>query len=182
MTLFIDQDTSLELLHERHAQELYEVARTNRAHLRQWLPWLDSMDSPAFMRDFVRGSVARNKSGAEYAFVILFRGKIIGRVGVYKIEGHNRVGELGYWISKDFEGKGIVSLAVQRIIECCFLTLRLNRIEIRCATKNLRSQRIPLRLGFVREGILREAERIGEVYVDHVLFSLLKREYTFNSA
>lgn len=177
MTLFIDQDVSLELLHEKHAIELYEVARSDRQHLRTWLSWVDRMDSPSYIRDFVKGSVIRNQTGVEYAFVIMYHGRIIGRVGVYKIEAYNRVGELGYWIIKEFEGRGYVMRSVQRLLEFCFVALNLQRIEIRCATGNLRSQRIPLRLGFTREGVLREVERIGDRRVDHVLFSLLKREF-----
>jgi ribosomal-protein-serine acetyltransferase len=177
MTLFIDQYLSLELLSEKHAIELYEVARADRNHLHKWLSWVENLDSPSYIRDFIKGSVARNHAGVEYAFVMVYQGKIIGRVGVYKIESYNSVGQLGYWITREFEGKGYVFKSVQRVLEFCFHALLMQRIEIRSATGNLRSQRIALRLGFTREGVLREAERIGERRVDQVVFSMLKREF-----
>jgi ribosomal-protein-serine acetyltransferase len=53
---------------------------------------------------------------------------------------------------------------------------RLNRFEIRVAVGNERSAAIPLRLGFVEEGVLREAERHGDRYLDLRVFSLLARD------
>jgi ribosomal-protein-serine acetyltransferase len=53
----------------------------------------------------------------------------------------------------------------------------LNRVEIRAATGNARSAAIPLRLGFVEEGVARQSERHGDSYKDLVVYSMLAADW-----
>jgi ribosomal-protein-serine acetyltransferase len=58
-----------------------------------------------------------------------------------------------------------------------FESMGLHRITIRAAPGNTRSRAIPERLGFVQEGVLREAGRVGEGYTDLVVYGVLDREW-----
>jgi ribosomal-protein-serine acetyltransferase len=58
-----------------------------------------------------------------------------------------------------------------------FDELNLNRITLSTAIDNYRSRAVAERLGFVQEGTLREAEWIKHQFVDHALYSLLRREW-----
>jgi ribosomal-protein-serine acetyltransferase len=53
----------------------------------------------------------------------------------------------------------------------------LHRIEIRCGTGNVRSLAIPRRLGFIEEGILREAEWVSNRWVDLRVFAMLEQDW-----
>ncbi len=75
------------------------------------------------------------------------------------------------------EGKGIVTQACQAIIDYIFDDLKLNRVEIRCATQNVRSRAIPERLGFKTEGILRQSEWLYNHFVNHIVYGLLVSEW-----
>ena len=59
----------------------------------------------------------------------------------------------------------------------CFEELQLNRIEIRAATGNVKSQVIPKKLGFTKEGCIREAEWLYDHYVDHTIYGMLKSDF-----
>lgn len=63
------------------------------------------------------------------------------------------------------------------LIEHAFTTWNLNRIAIRCAAGNVRSQAIPQRLGFTREGVQRQAEWLYDHYVDLIYFALLRSDW-----
>lgn len=63
------------------------------------------------------------------------------------------------------------------MIDFAFNEWNLNRVEIRCATGNTASQSIPKALGFEEEGLLRENEWLYDHFVDHVVFSMLKRNW-----
>jgi ribosomal-protein-serine acetyltransferase len=65
----------------------------------------------------------------------------------------------------------------QALISYAFNDLELNRIEIRCATGNRKSCAIPERLGFVKEGVVRQAEWLYDHFVDHIIYGMLASEW-----
>lgn len=176
MTINIDQNLKLELIHENHAQPIFDLVDANRTHLRKWLPFVDRMQSVEFAANFVKGTMQRNKDGNEYAFVIVHNEKVIGRIGVYKIDTQNKIGEIGYWLAENLQGKGIITKSCKVIIDFSFLDLHLNRIEIKCGTENFKSKTIPEKLNFTQEGIIRQGELLYDKFIDLNLYSLLKND------
>lgn len=176
MTININQNLKLELIHKNHAQPIFNLVDANRTHLREWLPFVDRMQSVDFAANFVKGTMQRNQNGEEFAFVIITNEKVVGRIGVYKIDGQNKIGEIGYWLAENLQGKGIVTKSCKAIIDFCFSDLQLNRIEIKCGTGNLKSKTIPEKLNFTHEGILRQGELLYDQFIDLNLYSLLKND------
>lgn len=176
MTINIDQDLRLELITENHAQPIFDIVDKNRTHLREWLPFVDKMQTVEFAQNFVKGTMQRNNDGNEFAFVIIADDKVIGRIGVYKIDNQNKIGEIGYWLAESLQGKGIVTRSCEAIIDFCFSELLLNRIEIKCGTENFKSKTIPEKLNFTKEGIIREGEMLYDKFIDLNLYSLLKSD------
>lgn len=84
---------------------------------------------------------------------------------------------IGYYLDKQFEGHGIMTQAVEALIKYCFDEIDLNRIEISAAVHNEKSRAIPERLGFTREGMLRDNELLNGIYSSSYIYSLLKSEY-----
>lgn len=66
--------------------------------------------------------------------------------------------------------------ACEALVNFSLRDLGLHRVEIRCAEENVKSRAIPERLGFVKEGFLREVEWLHDHYVDHVVYSKLSGE------
>jgi ribosomal-protein-serine acetyltransferase len=178
MELTIDENIKLELINESHSQAVFEIADANRTYLREWLVWVDEMKSVAFIENYIKGSAQRNRDGNEFAFVIFKNKKVVGRIGIYKINSINKIGEIGYWIIENQQGYGIVTKCCKGLINFCFNQLKLNRIEIICGTENYKSQIIPKQLGFFKEGIIRQGALVNNTFIDLCLFSLLKTDKT----
>jgi ribosomal-protein-serine acetyltransferase len=176
MILQVNPNIRLELLMENHAPAIFEMVDHNRLFLRPWLPFVDRMVSVGFAHEFVKGSRERNLMGLEYGFIIYENDTPVGRIGVYKIVSQNHIGEIGYWLIENKQGKGIITLACQTLIDFCFDTLNLNRIELKCGTGNHKSMGIPQRLSFTKEGVIREGEWLYDTYIDLYLFALLKKD------
>ena len=176
MIINIDENIKIELINENHSQPIFDIVDKNRIHLRQWLPFVDRMQTVEFAENFVKGTMQRNKDGNEFAFVIIENDKVIGRIGVYKIDGQNKIGEIGYWLAENLQGKGIITKSSKALIDFCFSDLQLNRIEIKCGTENFKSKTIPEKLNFTREGVIREGELLYDKFIDLNLYSLLKTD------
>ena len=105
-------------------------------------------------------------------------GALAGVIGLEPIDSAHRTASIGYWLGAGQQGRGTMTRAVQALVEHAVSVLELNRIEIRAAVGNARSRAIPQRLGFREEGTLRQAERVGDAYLDIVVYSLLASEHT----
>jgi ribosomal-protein-serine acetyltransferase len=95
----------------------------------------------------------------------------------HPIDWAERKVEIGYWLGESFQGKGLMTKACKTLITYAFAELGLNKVEIHCATENIRSCAIPKRLGFTQEGILRDAEWLYDHFVNLVVYGMLAREW-----
>ena len=177
MKHLINNTLAIELIAEKHLDQLITLVSNNRLYLREWLTWVDDLKSSEDFKRFITHSEEQNKNGSHYSCVIIENEQVIGRIGLYRIDQLNRIASIGYWVGELWEGKGIVSKACEAILQHGFETLQLNRIEIHCATGNSKSLSIPKRLGFQREGIMRQAELLNGQFVDHYCYSMLHEEW-----
>lgn len=176
----ICEEIELLLISLEHKDDLFSLVDKNRAYLREWLPWLDLNTSPDDTESFIQSVIEQYESGKGPQYAIFHDSVMCGVCGFHPIDAGNKVGGIGYWLSKDFSGRGIMTKSVLALLKIGFQDYDLNRIEIPCATGNLKSRAIPERLGFKLEGILREREYLYGEYVDHAMYSMLASEYALN--
>ncbi len=177
MNIKVSDTISLVLIDESHAVPIYNLVDRNRKQLGEWLPWVDHMDSVDFIRSFIADQKKRIAANTDQAFVIFAKDELVGRLGFYQIDAKNHIASIGYWLGEPFVGQGIVTQSCKALIDYGFHTAGFNRIEIRCGVENRRSQAIPERLGFKKEGLLRQAEKLNERYIDLYLYALLRSEW-----
>lgn len=161
------------------ANELFSLTETNRDYLRRWLPWLDDNPQREDTAQFIQRCLEREREQQEVVAAICYDGRIVGLVGLHEIDWQSQSAGVGYWLDEAQQGQGIMTAACKALIENGFVALGLNRIEIRCAVGNKRSEAIAKRLGFTYEGQLRDAEWLYDHFVDHKVYSVLRREWTF---
>lgn len=176
-SLVIDQEIELRLFAEEEAAELMQLIEGNRAHLRQWLPWVDYNTSVEDSRQFILRSKQQYVNNEGFQLGIRYRGQLAGVIGYHSVDWPNRTVEIGYWQGAAFQGRGLMTCACRALVTYAFEKLLLNRVQIRCAPGNTRSCAVPQRLGFTQEGLLRDAEWLYDHFVDLVIYSILAREW-----
>jgi ribosomal-protein-serine acetyltransferase len=173
----VDNTIEMVLIDYHHTETLYQLVKLNRLHLRAWLPWVDQMRSVDDFKKYINSSKQRYANHTEMGYVIMQDQVMIGRLGLYNIDLMNKSASIGYWLDKKREGKGIITRCCKAVIDEGFAHLQLNRIEIRAAIANVKSQAIPERLGFKKEGIIRQGEFVNNEFVDLYVYSMLKEEW-----
>ena len=167
----------LRLVEESDAKELFALVDRERTHLREWLPWLDTNATLADTRAFIDHSKEQHFHNRGFQAGIWYDSALAGIIGYHPIDWQNRMAMIGYWVGKQYEGKGIVTEACRTLVGYAFDELALNRIEIRCATGNVKSCAIPARLGFIKEGIIADGEWLYDYFVDLNVYRMLAREW-----
>jgi len=102
---------------------------------------------------------------------------LIGLVDLHHINSFHRKASVGYWLCQSGQGKGIMTYAVKNIVDYGFNEFQLNRIDIMVDENNLSSLKIPKRLNFRQEGILREFISFEDTFQNTVVFSMLRSEW-----
>jgi ribosomal-protein-serine acetyltransferase len=173
----VDTEVTLALLEEQHAGALFQLIEENRSYLREWLPWLDQNTRPEHTAAFIRASLRQFAEREGMACGIVHRGTLAGVAGLHRIDWPNRRSSIGYWVARPHAGRGLATRACAGLLDYAFSELGLNHMEIACAPGNARSRAVPERLGFVREGELRQREWLYDHFVDHVVYGMTAAEW-----
>lgn len=173
----VNDVTQLRLLELRDASALFSLIEENRQGLRQWLPWLDANTKVEDSFDFIRGTQKQFAESTSLVMGLWHKETLVGVVGHNSINWSSRIAYPGYWLGESAQGQGLMTASLKALIKHAFSDLKLNRIDIRCATGNVKSCALPKRLGFTHEGTLKQAEWLYNRFVDHEVFGLVASEW-----
>ncbi|WP_035323598.1 GNAT family N-acetyltransferase [Peribacillus kribbensis] len=177
MLLKVNNDLFIELMGPEHKYELFHIIDTNREHLGKWLLWVnkrqaaDDLDPvfPVWLKNF------EDSNGFDAG--IRYQGRLVGMISLHYIDWKNKSTSIGYFLSKEAEGRGIITKTISSLLTHIFEELGLNRAEIRVASGNTRSRAIPERLGFIQEGITRDGQWLHDHFEDLINYSMLGRDW-----
>jgi len=155
--------------------ELWEAVDGSRWHLERWLPWVPFNSSPDASLRYAEACAVDWDAGRAARFAVRDRttNELLGVVGLDSCVHLHRSSELGYWLRREFTGRGLMTEAARASLEFAFQRLGMHRVRCAAATDNAPSLRVIARLGFRFEGIAREAEWVGSRWLDHALFAKL---------
>ena len=101
--------------------------------------------------------------------------KLLGIIGYYRMKPEHYRAEVGYMLFPEYNGKGIVSEALQKVIEYGFNEMKLHSIEAVLDPKNKGSEKVLIKNGFVKEAHLIENEYYEGRFLDTLIYSLLNK-------
>jgi ribosomal-protein-serine acetyltransferase len=177
-TLKVDQDIEIQLFQLQHAEELFHLVDSNRDHLRKWLPWVDSISTHYQYHSIIPMWLQQFADNNGFKGGIRYKGTLVGGIGFHQMDWANSQTSLGYYLSQNAQGYGIMTRSVTALLNYAFYVLKLNRVEIRCGEKNSKSRAIPEKLGFTNEGIIRDGERLHHSFHNLIVYGMVSRDWT----
>jgi len=170
-------DFRLKLLSVSDAPKMFETIQENRQILKPWLIWVDNIKTINDCVVFIEECLRNFKKMTALTMGIWVKENFVGCVGFNSINAENKRGNMGFWLSENYHGKGIMTKSCRMIINYAFEIMQMERIEILCATKNFKSRAVPQRLNFTQEGVLRHYNLINKSFQDMVMYSILKQDW-----
>ena len=175
--LLVSDDLILKEIQLSDADALFNIIDNQRDYLRVWLPFIDYTRHVGDTRAYILSLYDKPYERRDLVFTIWYQDKVVGLMGLKGSDRDNHKTEIGYWLSSDNQGKGIVTKSCRKLSQYLFVNLGMNRIQIRVGTANEKSKRIPQRLGFTLEGTERCGELLPSGYTDLEIYSMLKSEF-----
>lgn len=176
-SISINQNLRLEAIHQGMSQEMFELTMKNKPYLEPWMPWASMNTSITNTEDFIKSGMLLEAESDGLVFAIIYEDKIAGTIGLHKIDRLNKQTSIGYWITEELQGKGIVTKCVTKVIDIAFSEFGVNRIEVKCSVSNKKSRDIPERLGFRLDGFLYEGELVNKKFRDMAVYSITASEW-----
>jgi ribosomal-protein-alanine N-acetyltransferase len=157
-----------------------------RASSRRFLePWEPSWPADALSRLSFRSRVARYaedwRTDQAYNFFIFTHDDdaLVGGVGLSNVRrGVSETASLGYWIGEPVARRGLMTAALPLVLDFSFDRLRLHRVEAACLPSNVPSRAVLARTGFREEGYARKYLCIAGKWQDHLLFAMLREDWS----
>ena len=167
----------LRQLKKSDARKLQALLIKDRAWLSPWEATTPGIRYPVDARDLVRNLLYQQRKGTGLAFIIEVDGALAGQINVANIlYGSVSSATVGYWIGKDFAGRGATPIAVALTVDYLFDELGLHRVEIDIRPENEASLRVVEKLKLREEGLKERFIHIDGQWRDHRVFAITSEE------
>lgn len=164
----------LRCIHANDVKEIFTL-RTNKDVL-LYLdrdPMASEKEASAFI-DLILENQKKNE-GILWVITHKDSDKLIGTLGFWRIIKDHHRAEIGYQLTPEEWGKGIMKEALLKVIEYGFNNMKLHSIEANIHPDNIASAALLTSCGFIREGYFRESYHHNGKFSDAAIYSLLTR-------
>ena len=175
----VDREVTLRPLTTADADAWRRARKRNAAWL---VPWDATVPPggearPTSFKALVRRLSRQARQGTTYPFAIEIDGQFAGQVTVNNIvRGSAMFASVGYWLDQDYAGRGVMPRAVAMVVDHCFFTAGLHRIEIAIRPENSNSLRVVEKLEIREIGYAPKYLHIDGDWRDHRLYAVTKEE------
>ncbi len=156
---------------------LFAEVDKNRVYLRDWLPWLDRTMTAEDEASFLLTAIEDRAAGKSALWLILENGELVGTLSLNWIDEQNRGCAVGYWLSEEMTGRGIITRSCERLMQHCFEDVGFHRFVLEAAVENRGSRAIAERLGMRQEGVHKDREWLYDHWVDSALYAITAMEW-----
>lgn len=166
----------LRWISEDDIDSLYEIF-SNPQVMRYWstVPLANREAAAALQREIAEGN--ENEQMLKWGLALRDSNTVIGTTTLFNLNLDNGRAELGYAMAHAYWGKGYMNEALKALVSHAFEVMELRRLEADVDPRNAASIRTLERLGFQREGFLRERWHVNGEIQDAIFYGLLRREW-----
>ena len=197
--LTVDENLHLRNIHPNDAEALFDLIERNRTRLR---PWIDPSSLPETAKaarlftvhclfNFYGDTADPSELDQYYLelesyFPPLIRpidlgiwvhDKLVGSIVMSHMKDSTTALEFGYWISGEYEGRGIITRCVSVLMDYAIDNMHIQRFVIGCAVNNQRSRAVPERLGYRLHVTKPKGEIVGEFIYDRAVYGIRSTEW-----
>lgn len=115
-------------------------------------------------------------AGRWWAICSAENSEFLGAAGFNNLSKTHRKAELGFWLLPENWGKGIIQETIPQVLEYGFKDLNLHRVEALVETGNSNSAKALLKLGFEKEGLMKDCEIKNGRFISLEIFAMLKNK------
>lgn len=158
------------------ARDIYEYGCDRE--VARYVLW-DAYASLAEARAYVRTMQRRYRLGdpASWCIELKDTGRVIGTIGYMWYQREHNSAEVGYSLARDMWNQGIMTEALNRVLDYSFEQMKMHRVEAQHETDNPASGAVMRKCGMEREGRLRGRLLNKGRYVDVDLYAILREDY-----
>lgn len=167
----------ISLLEKRHAGELLAFVERGRDNFQRWIPFVDKTKTLAEAEGYIEKFLTQHKDGLGYFYGLWDADRLVGMVLIKDIDAIAKVGEIGYMVDKDYEGRGIVSEACHALLSFMFGELGLQKAMLACDDRNDKCIKLAKRLGFELEGLVKRCIVIHGELCNTMYWGLFREGY-----
>lgn len=146
MTFRISEITTLKLLSLGDAPALLKVINTSRQRLHRYLHWVERVTDLPSTQDYIKQRITSNLCNAQW-FTICVDGELHGVFGIKYVNTDTDIAELGYWLSDNMVGKGIINSIIVAIRSYLRSEYHTKTLEFRVLEQNLASIHVAKKFG-----------------------------------
>lgn len=180
-TIILSERLVIRRFREQDGEAFFKLAQNNRSRLEDRFPAIfNSVRAVEEASYYAQCQIAHWLTQIGYSFAIWENNSanIIGYIEIQNIDWNIPSGELIFFIDQEFEGKGLMTEAMNKIIPFIFEDLKLAKVNFLTAADNYAAQRLVRKCGFRREGDIRMALKKGEgEAIDAMLLGLSMHDY-----
>lgn len=145
MHIQIAEHIKLAPLVESDAADILKAVNLSRASLGKFLPWVEGVNNIESAKKYILERVNSGLNGSQW-FKIYYKDNLSGVFAIKSICPELNIAELGYWLSSDAHGNGIISQIISKAPQLLTST-HVKFIEFRCLEKNAASIKVALKSG-----------------------------------
>jgi RimJ/RimL family protein N-acetyltransferase len=153
---------------------------TSAEFLMQWCGWTFTypLDNAQLER-YIRTSEGEHPSRRIFRVVYTETGKVIGHLALSNLDPRGSLATIACVLvgAPHLRGKGIGAEMVSKALDIAFDQLHLHRVELNVFDFNTPAIALYEKLGFTKEGYIREARKVGDQYWNHYHMGILENEW-----